>query len=273
MIKNIIYDSYYKKGDALLESLLATATYCFSINDVQKKMGLASNNIVKILTRLEKKNKIIKLSRGLYAYFPPEEKKFGFNTIKILDPMMAHLGISYYVALLSAANHYGAAHYKPQILQVMIPKKITFRNAKKLGISFHVKKKFLKEAREKTKTPFGYIFYSKPEQLVLDLIEYEKASGGIENVALVIHDILPLIKNKNLEKTALACATMSIVQRLGFILEKLGEHKTLVNTLLRVIKKRGSSVIGLSSVLPVKGKFEAKWKIIQNTSWEIADDI
>ena len=35
---------------------------------------------------------------------------------------MAHLNQPYYVALLSAAAYHGAAHQKPQVFQVMIPK-------------------------------------------------------------------------------------------------------------------------------------------------------
>lgn len=267
------YDIHYKKGGDLLEILLSEAKYCFSVGDIQKKLGLAQNNVVKILTRLKRKNKIISVSKGLYAYFPPAEKKFGFNVIRVLSPIMAYWQVPYYVGLLSAANHYGAAHYKPQVLQVMIPKQISFRKAKELGISFHVKKNFPKEGLERIKTPFGYVLYSTPELLVLDLIGYEKAGGGIDNVVHVIRDLLPHLKSKELQKMALVYPVMAVVQRAGFIFDKLGAHKSLVNSLQRIVRKRGASLVKLSTVMPIKGKPESKWKIIQNISLENEDDI
>ncbi len=273
MNKKGIYDVYSKNGDELLDALIAETKFCFSVREIQARLGLGQNSVVKILTKLRKKNKIIALSKGLYAYFPPSERKFGFSVIKVLHEIMAYWKVPYYVGLLSAADHYGAAHHKPQILQVMIPKQITFRKAKDLGISFHVKKNFPQEGLVQIKMPFGYIFYATQELLALDLIEYEYAGGGIDNVALVIHDLLEQIKVRNLQKMAMHYPVKAAVQRLGFLLEKFNAAKSLTDSLKRVLDHRGCSIVGLSARLPAKGEFDSKWKIIQNITLELEDDI
>ena len=42
---------------------------------------------------------------------------------------MAHLSQPYYVALLSAAAYHGAAHQKPQVFQVMVPRRAAASSA------------------------------------------------------------------------------------------------------------------------------------------------
>lgn len=264
---------HYKKGDELLDSLLAEAKHCFSVQEIQARLGLSQNNVVKILTRLRKKNKIIFLSKGLYAYLPPPERKFGFNVINALNKIMTHLKVPYYVGLLSAADYYGAAHYKPQILQVIVPRQISLRRAKDLGISFHVRKSFPEKGLVQVKLPTGYVSYASPELLALDLIEYERASGGMDNVALVIHDLMPQLHRRNLKNVAMLYPVKAAVQRLGFLLEKFEADEVLVNSLKKISDNRGPSVVGLSSVLPPKGDLDPKWKIMKNISLEIDDDI
>ncbi|MBF0105776.1 MAG: hypothetical protein HQM16_10675 [Deltaproteobacteria bacterium] len=271
MMINGTYDIHEKKGEKLLEAMLARAKSSFSLVEAQGQLGLPKNLVVKILSTLRKKNKILLLSKGLYAFFPPAEKKFGFNVARVLDPIMKHWQIPYYVGLLSAADYYGAAHYKPQILQVIIPKKICFRKAKVLGISFHVQKIFPKTGLIRVKTPDGYVFYPTPALLVLDLLAYEKVSGGIDTITLVIKEIMGHFKDKDLQKVALKYPVVAAVQKLGYILERVGAKSSLLIELQDVLKRRGASVIKLSSVLPKKGRFDPRWKIIKNTELEIND--
>ncbi|HLD44663.1 MAG TPA: type IV toxin-antitoxin system AbiEi family antitoxin [bacterium] len=264
---------YKKKGENLLDTLLAEAKTCFSLADAQQKLGLPKNLVVKILSTLRKKNKIIKLSKGYYAYFPPAEKKFGFNILSALDQVMKHRELPYFVGLLSAADYYGAAHHKPQVMQVVIPRQISFRKAKDLGISLHVQKQFPKKGLVRIKTPQGYLWYSSPEYLVLNMLEYEQACGGIENVVAIIKEMLPLLNDDALKQMALEYPVAAVVQRLGYVLEKMNADKALLKILIQVMHKRGASVAKLSAVLPKKGTFESKWKIIQNTRLEMNDDI
>lgn len=268
----VVFDKYKKKGEWLIETFLAEAKDCFSLDDVQRKLKVSRDSASMILSRLKKKRQIISLSQGVYAYFPPVERKSGFDVSKVLSSIMRHWGSPHYVGLLTAADYYGAAHYKPQVLQVMIPKALGFRKAKSLGLEFHVQKHFPKEGITKIKTPAGYVPYSAPELLVLDLIEYEKASGGFDNVALVIKDILLHLKSADLQKIALQYPVMAAVQRLGFILEFFGGEESLLLSLQRVMKKRGASIVALSSLLPKKGKYDPKWRIIKNTTLEEIDD-
>lgn len=271
MIK-IINDNYRKKGEKLLDCILAEVKNSFSIDYAQKKLGLPRGHVIQILARLKRNGKIIALSRGLYAPLSPIEKNSRMEIIRILDGIMKHRHTPYYVGLLSAADYYGAAHYKPQILQVMIPKYISFRKAKSLGISFHVQKHFAKIGVDQIKTPYGYVNYASPELLALDLIEYESASGGFDNIVLVIKELMPHFNPSKFKKIAMEYPVMASVQRLGYIVEALNGPKPLLRELTQVKKMRGGSVIKLSSVLAKKGPYESKWQIIKNSDLESLDD-
>lgn len=271
-MNNGVYSLYKNKGEKLLNAILAEAKTLFSLDEAQEKLRLPKNYVVKILSNLVKKKQILRISKGLYAYFPPAEKQFGFNVSRIMGQIMEHWHMPYYVGLLSAADYYGAAHQKPQLLQIIIPRQISFAKAKELGISFHVQKHFPKTGLTQIKTPQGYIWYSSPELLVLDLLNYEKASGGIDNVATVIREMMPFLKKQNLQDVALNYPVQAVVQKLGYLLELFDAQNPLLQCLQRSIKKNGASVVGLSSVFPKKGSFNSKWKVIVNAALEVSDD-
>jgi len=59
--------------------------------------------------------------RGFYVIVPPEYRKTGCLPANQFIPLlMDHLKEPYYAGMLTAAEHYGAAHQRPQAFQVLL---------------------------------------------------------------------------------------------------------------------------------------------------------
>ena len=85
--------------------------------------------------------------------------------------------IDYYVSLLSAAECYGAAHQKPQIYQVMVPKRIKPIRCEKIKIDFIYKKNLKGLPINNFEGPTGYYKISSAELTAMDLLSYPNTSS------------------------------------------------------------------------------------------------
>jgi len=181
---------------------------------------------------------------------------------------MKYRDCPYYVGLLSAANTYGATHHKPQVLQVIIPKQMTFRKAQGLGISFHVLNQFPPEGLTLLNTHGERIIFSSPERTALDLFYFESVCGGFKNICLVIRNLIPKIKSEDLEKVINQYPYSSSIQKLGHMLEHFNADKQLLNVLNNWAANKKLSNIALSARLPKRGKVHSLWHTIENASIE-----
>ena len=108
-----------------LEKLRSTGRRYFTSQEIIKDLNLSSDAARAGLYRLKRDRRLISPISGLYVIIPPEHKSYGSIPADELIPiMMKHLGAQYYVALLSAAEFYGAAHQKPMVFQVVSNRRI-----------------------------------------------------------------------------------------------------------------------------------------------------
>src|SRR5262249_50589946 len=76
-------------------------------------------------------------ARGLWIPVPPEYRLWGApEGIEIVDRVMRHLGVQYYVGWLSAAALYGAAHHAPQVFQVAVSRHVADRQVGRTNFRF-----------------------------------------------------------------------------------------------------------------------------------------
>ena len=95
--------------------------YLFTKDDVTHSFPLKNQNYLRTnISRLTKKGVIISPWRNFYVAVPEEYRLKGVvPPLFYIDSMMRFFGMPYYVALLSAASLYGAAHQVPQFFMVM----------------------------------------------------------------------------------------------------------------------------------------------------------
>lgn len=264
------------KKDFLLEfveTLQSKGQYWFSLTDINATLTIEKSALVKAISRLIQKRKIIRLYRDFHIIIPIEYKKAGvLPPIWFIDPLMEYMGLenSYYVGLLSAATLFGAAHQKVQEFQVLVPKAIRPIIKGKLHIKFIVKKKLQETPTNQLKTDTGYINVSTQEATALDLVQYMGICGSLGNVATVLIELSETLDAKKLLNTAIRSGyDYAVIQRLGYILNFLGK-KALVQELFNLIIDKKPKYVRIRPDLET-GVFtkNENWRIIENDVIEI----
>ena len=265
----------YKYLDSFIDAQRANGKYSFTTENLHDQLDVSENALKKSLQRLKRQGDIVMIRRGFYVIVPPEYRAKGIiPTSLYINDLMKFLDRDYYVGLLNAAAYHGAAHQQPQNYSI-ITEGIVLRPIKndKVSINFYIKKYWNKEDILKKKVETGYINISSPEFTALDLVNYYNEVGGFNRVATIVEELKEVMQADRLIETAKQYDEISVVQRLGYVLEYVLEEYSLSDalytylesiryypTLLRPQKKKPENMITGN-----------KWKIVPNV--EIETDI
>ena len=204
-----------------IEELRKQGRYLFIKKDALQTLNVSKNALQLSITRLCKKGKLGYIKKGLYQIIPIEYESIGSLPPEwIINDLMIHLGIPYYIGLLSAAALHGAAHQAPQIFQVICQKKIPDLILGKIKIFFYESKDFFTIPTQDLKTPAGYVKVSTPEGTAFDLIRYYHQSGHLNHVATILSELSEVMNPKKLPLIAQKLA-LCYSQRLGYLLDIL----------------------------------------------------
>ena len=155
---------------------------------------------------------------------------------------------------------YGAAHYQPQVFQVVTTQTLRPIQLGAVKIVFYGCKKWSNLGLDIKKTPTGEITVATTERTALDMVKYYKDCGGISNVCNILKEIP--FKLGGLIKLV-PIYTSAYVQRLGYLLDYM-DYDT--GKLYKQIKNR---YIPLCPNQPVGGFRDEKWKIYINEEIDI----
>jgi predicted transcriptional regulator of viral defense system len=215
------------------------------------------------------KKQIFKIRKGFYGILTPETSIGGMLPPDLfVDALMNSLQKPYYVALLSAAALHGAAHQQPMeyfvITQTPAPRSI--RN-KKMRLSFVSKKMWELSAIVQKKTRAGYLNVSSPELTALDLITYADRFG-LNHVTTILQELAEEMKPSALKKVVEKKSEIPVIQRLGYILDKVLNENKLADTLYKILCNENIAPTLLSNKKSKQGNLDDKWKVIINTEIE-----
>jgi predicted transcriptional regulator of viral defense system len=259
-----------------LEKIRSTGKKYFTSQEIIQDLSLSNDAAKSGLYRLKKNGKLISPISGLYVIVPPEHKSYGSIPADELIPIiMKHIDASYYVALLSAAEFYGAAHQKPMVFQVISSKRI--KHSLKFG-QVHIQLLYKKSLAHLPTKDFivssGYLKVATPELTAIDLLKFPKHAGGINNIATVLSELVESIDVGNLIQLAESIGEQHQLQRLGYIVEKIDmmdEHlkSTFISILTEYVANHSKSYTPLIAAISKAGHPRCKkWKIIENTDFE-----
>ncbi len=165
--------------------------------------------------------------QNFYLLLPPAYmKRRSLPPTLYIDALMNYLGRPYCVALLNAAEIYGAAHQRPQNFMVMTtnPPPRT-RVGGTSVLTFVAKREFNhgvpSELIRTIKVSSGYINVSSPEFTALSLIQYHAAAGGLSHVLTVLEELVEECRFDTLPAIITKYVPASVFQRLGYMLESL----------------------------------------------------
>lgn len=177
------------------------------------------------LRRFKKKGRIANPRRGFYVIVPVEYREVGCPPANwFIDALMRFLGQPYYVGILSAVAIHGAAHQQPMLFQIITDRPTRPARAGRVRIGFHVGRHVEKAPVVEIQTETGAIRVSTPEATAFDLVRFAPSAGHIGNVMTVLHELIEKIDPQALNSLADRYA-VSDVQRLGYLLERLGEDR------------------------------------------------
>jgi len=179
----------------------------------------------------------------------------------------------YYVALLNAAALHGASHQQPQEYFVMTDFPV-LRPTQKRGIKINYIsiKELPVSLIEKRKTEAGYLNISNAALTAGDLIQFEKRIGGLNRAATVLNELAEVIKTNDFNYSLLNHVHVTVLQRLGYLLENACLHTELADALFEAMMREEMSLFRI----PLKASKETKsfssnnrWKVIVNTEIEL----
>jgi predicted transcriptional regulator of viral defense system len=256
-------------SDYLFE-IQSQGRYSLTLDELRQNIRSSDKAILQNLHRLKSKNQIAQIRKEFYVIVPPQYSHQGtFPCILFLDDMMKYLKREYYLGLYSAAALHGAGHQQPMESQVMIhqPALRAIKNEKQI-ITYFTKNNWKSDWINHEKTESGYVNVSSPELTVIDLIHHHKKIGGLNRLIPILEVLTESMKVSKLSSIANESA-LPTIQRLGYILDQLGEDK-LSEALRKTINKKKNNSAPLSlSYKNKEGRLNKKWNLILNTDIDI----
>ena len=264
------FDIFMKnRGLEFTEWLQSKGRQTFTLEEAIDQLKVSRKTMLEILSRLGRSGRILTITRGLYALIHPSERVHGIRPLHIINAFMRYTQLPYYVGLLSAADFWGAAHHKPQVLQVIVAEQRLLRRLGNLRIELHTQKDFPKKGIVEKTIESGYFSISSIELTALDLLTYQSACGGIDNVCLIINDLKSELDVKKIMVLGKEYDVFSSIQRLGFLLESFSEKLEFLEELKEWVIKRKPSPILLVPTTPRSGKLHPDWKVVGNVKVEL----
>ncbi len=259
-----------------LEKLRSTGRRYFTSQEIREDLSISNVAARSGLYRLKKEKKLISPIRGLYVIVPPEHQPYGSIPADELVPIiMKHLDAEYYVALLSAATYFGAAHQKPARYQVISNKCIKHSlEFGQVAIELIYKKSLSDLPTKDFIVSTGYLRVATPELIAIDLLKYPNRAAGISHIATVLSELVESIDGNKLIELAENMSEICQIQRLGYIIEKIDtidedKQHSLVNKLAEYLESSDRPFVSLVPYISRTGYPRCKkWKIVENTDFE-----
>ncbi|MCP1854415.1 MULTISPECIES: type IV toxin-antitoxin system AbiEi family antitoxin domain-containing protein [unclassified Bradyrhizobium] len=212
------------KLKAFIESMLAKGRLSFDRDEVVTALGVAPDAVLAAARRAQSAGILLHPRRGFFVIVPPQARVFGAPPVnQIIDPLMKFEGARYYVGLLKAAELHGAAHQAVMEFQVVCDKRLPEIEIGRSVIRSFFRKEWpdagLIEIRT---TDTGTYLVSGATLTAFDLCRYPAAAGTLDAAATVIAELAEQMNEKQID-TALANVERPVAQRLGYILDHVGQ--------------------------------------------------
>lgn len=248
-----------------VESLQMRARYTFTRKEVNDVLSLEQAALTKGLQRMQRAGRIRMIRRGFYVIIPLEYAIGGMIPPDwFVDELMKFLKQPYYVGGLTAAALHGASHQQPQEYQVVVVKPERTISTANLRIRFFLKKSMAQAPVERMKAYTGLLPVSTPSVTALDLVRFASAIGGLDVVMTVLEELAEKITPEDLLKAAQKESERSLVQRLGWLLERT-KGREFVESLAQWLSKQKPTKTPLDVSAPVMGsRKDPRWQVIVN---------
>lgn len=244
--------------------------YAFTLPDLAKSIPGSRPSLRQSLLRLQQKNRVRRLRGEFFVILPVEYARIGMIPADwFIEDLMVYLGQSFHVGLFSAAALHGAGHQQVQTYQVMTAQKERSIETAGLKLDFFQKKHLAETPLVKVKGHAGMLPVSSPAATALDLVAWANRLGGLDAIVTPLEELCELMTPDDLASTAQALHNHSIVQRTGWLLDRLGQAD-LADSLAAAQADHlfSASRVPLDPGAERQGASDNRWRIIVNAQPE-----
>lgn len=244
--------------------------YTFLRAEAVAGSGLSPEAVKKALKRLARRGRVLKIKDYFYVIVPLEYHTAAAPPVSwFCHDLMAAMKLPYYVGLLSAAAQHGASHQQPQEFQIITDRSVRPLKAGRTRIRFFASKFVAGAATAKVKTSTGTMRVSTAETTAVDLVRFARAAGHLGNVATVLAELAPSLRQKKLLAAVRLVHDVPNARRLGYLLDHVGTP-ALTNPLHAWVERQSTRPVPLHSGRSVKGATEdGRWRVLVNQRIEV----
>lgn len=235
-----------------------------TLQDMMDILGCSYAHARKLAHRLKKKRWLDRLEPGKYQFIPAGR---GSEAIPDMNPLLAgSVLITPYYYSYATANHFHG--FTPQVpATVYIATTKTKRPTEIRGVEYRFVS--LKASKffgyRETEVYTAQVVMAELEKAVVDSLDRMAYAGGIVEVARIVHSGRDRVDLEKLADYALRMGSKALVQRLGYLLESLGDclPAWLEDKLLTGIGK-SKTYLGPASRWRTGGDYDSKWQVVVN---------
>lgn len=254
----------------LADWLLARGRSAVTTDQAAKILGVPKDQVRVRLNAAVHAKRLFSPSRGLWVAIPAQYRTWGAPpAMEFLDQLLVHLGREYYVGWLSAAEIHGAAHQRPQALQVAVDRPVVDRSFGRSHLRFAQQSRAGSLPRQRHNVESGHVWVSTPALTAVDLVDRPELGGGLSNIATVLFE---LAEGTGLDPEDLArlASTFSAtaVRRLGYLLELVQAPVSTTALKLQMAAAPLPRPALLDPRLPRQGRIDRRWDTVINTDVE-----
>lgn len=248
-----------------VDGLEKSGRYSFTLDQARQGLSKKVETLEKALHRLHVKGRIHRVRKGFYVLVPLQYASVGVIPAEwFIADLMTFLGQPFYIGCLSAAERHGAAHQRPQEMQVVVPVHLRIVHTPVLRIRFLRFAGMAAAVTQPLRTYSGDIPLSSPEWTAIDLIRFQKHYGSMDAAATVLTELAESMDAKRLAASARREPCTALLQRLGWMLEFL-KFEALTGPLYAEVVRREAGFVALNSALKKhSGPRDARWKVLVN---------
>jgi predicted transcriptional regulator of viral defense system len=204
-----------------IDDLAGKGRYHFTTREAVAALSSSPIAVRAVIRRLREKGNVAMPFRGFHLIVPPEYRSLGcLPGDQFIPQLMEHLGLAYYVGLLSAASLHGAAHQAPMVFQAIVADNRPAIHCGRVRVEFVARGNISEIPILQKNTLRGVMRVSTPEATAFDLVGYPSHAGGLSNVATILSELA-----ENMDADKLRAETthspLPWTQRLGYLLERV----------------------------------------------------
>ena len=253
------------KASDLANYLLSHGIAATTTGEIADLLKISVNQVPQRMQALKRKGAIVAPAKGLWIPVPPEYMTWGAPpAIDMIDSLMKHLSLDYYIGWLSAAAYHGASHHAPQVFQVAVSRSMRNRVIGRSDFRFFHRSNIAKIRTASIESRNGKVSLSSRETTLLDITSNISIAGGLDNVANLVIELcgvkkpsIPLIVELSQYYPTAA------LKRLGWLMENFTEIED-VYLLRNEVFSREVATSVLDPQSGRSGVLDLGWSLILN---------